>query len=148
MARRAGNPQPGRTPLKKNGRPSSKTVPGGNTPAVAAAPPKTSVALLGICTPFAKTVIPAPSRAPIKLGSCSSSARLPFSEVFHPITDSNGSRSTCGLLICCCPPEGVTNVGTKYASLTSVPLKLPVPGVFTPVDEVVPATHLYCPDGS
>src|SRR3984893_17142641 len=49
-------------------------------------------------TPFANTVIPAPSSAPISEGSCNSSARLPLSEASQPTVASNGIRSTCGLL--------------------------------------------------
>src|SRR6266567_1528919 len=53
---------------------------------------------VGNATPFASTVIAAPSRAPIRVGSCSSWARLPLRVVSHPTTASNGSRSTCGLV--------------------------------------------------
>src|SRR6202521_3606286 len=52
----------------------------------------------GKFTPFASTVIPAPSSAPIRLGSCNSSARLPFRLASQPTVASSGNRSTCGLL--------------------------------------------------
>ena len=52
----------------------------------------------GKFTPFESTVIPAPSSAPIKDGSCSCSARLPLSSALHPTVASSGKRSTCGLL--------------------------------------------------
>src|SRR6202040_1774055 len=45
-------------------------------------------------TPFANTVMAAPSRAPISEGSCSSSARLPFRPASQPTVASRGSRST------------------------------------------------------
>src|SRR5579864_487192 len=50
-------------------------------------------------SPFARTVTPAPSNAPISEGSCNCSARLPFREASQPITASSGRRSTCGLLV-------------------------------------------------
>src|SRR5215469_2641205 len=43
-------------------------------------------------TPFERTVMPAPSKAPIKLGSCSSSARFPLRPASQPTVDSNGKR--------------------------------------------------------
>src|SRR5258708_36262891 len=52
----------------------------------------------GKFTPLASTVMPAPSSAPIKDGSCSCSARLPLSSASHPTTASSGKRSTWGLL--------------------------------------------------
>src|ERR1700676_1235659 len=52
----------------------------------------------GKYTPFPSTVMPAPSRAPISEGSCSCSARLPLRLAVQPMVDSNGMRSTCGLL--------------------------------------------------
>src|SRR6266852_1825268 len=67
----------------------------------------------GKFTPFASTVIPAPSSAPIRLGSCNCSARLPLSPASQPTTASSGKRSTCGLLA----------VGVK--DLQAVPLVLP-----------------------
>src|SRR6266480_6755356 len=51
----------------------------------------------GKFTPFESTVIPAPSYAPIRVGSCSCSARLPFRVASHPTVASSGKRSTCGL---------------------------------------------------
>src|SRR6266513_4880275 len=51
----------------------------------------------GKFTPFESTVIPAPSYAPIRAGSCSCSARLPFRVASHPTVASSGKRSTCGL---------------------------------------------------
>src|ERR1700757_1580525 len=53
---------------------------------------------VGKTTPFESTVMPAPSRAPIKDGSCSSSARFPLRLASHPTVASSGKRSTCGLL--------------------------------------------------
>ena len=47
-------------------------------------------------TPLARTVIPAPSYAPINDGSCNCSARFPFSVVSQPTVASDGMRSTCG----------------------------------------------------
>src|SRR4051812_49030927 len=55
-------------------------------------------------TPFASTVIPAPSYAPSRLGSCSCSARFPLCVVSHPSTASSGSRSICGLLLVALKP--------------------------------------------
>ena len=49
-------------------------------------------------TPFANTVMPAPSSAPISEGSCSSSARLPLRLASQPTVASSGNRSTCGLM--------------------------------------------------
>src|ERR1035441_10561206 len=49
-------------------------------------------------TPFARTVIPAPSKAPMSEGSCKSSPRLPFSVASQPMVPSRGNRSTCGEL--------------------------------------------------
>src|ERR1700730_14021750 len=51
----------------------------------------------GNLTPFDSTVMAAPSRAPIKVGSCNSSARLPLSVASQPTAASSGRRSTCGL---------------------------------------------------
>src|SRR6266853_6273608 len=51
----------------------------------------------GKFTPFASTVMPAPSSAPIRLGSCNCSARLPLSSASQPTTASSGNRSTWGL---------------------------------------------------
>src|SRR5258708_3371700 len=67
----------------------------------------------GKFTPFASTVMPAPSSAPIRLGSCNCSARLPLRLASQPIVASSGNRSTCGLLA----------VGVK--ELQAVPLVLP-----------------------
>src|SRR5919108_6012181 len=52
----------------------------------------------GKFTPLESTVIAAPSSAPIKDGSCSSSARLPLRLASHPTVASRGKRSTCGLV--------------------------------------------------
>src|ERR1700719_2696172 len=52
----------------------------------------------GKFTPFPTTVIPAPSSAPIRLGSCNSSARSPLRLASQPRAASRGNRSTCGLL--------------------------------------------------
>src|SRR5450631_1057715 len=57
-----------------------------------------SYGLEGKFTPLPSTVMPAPSSAPIKDGSCSNSARLPFRLVSQPSTASSGKRSTCGLM--------------------------------------------------
>ena len=51
----------------------------------------------GKCTPLASTVIPAPSRAPIRDGSCNNCARLPLVEASQPMTASEGSGSTWAL---------------------------------------------------
>src|SRR5229473_1160406 len=67
----------------------------------------------GKFTPFASTVMPAPSSAPIRLGSCNCSARLPLRLASQPIVASSGNRSICGLLA-----VGVKNVH-------AVPLVLP-----------------------
>src|ERR1700674_1807975 len=80
----------------------SRTVPRGIWLSVATAPlsgpfPKTKPSA-GKRTPFPRTVIPAPSYAPISDGSCKSSARLPLTVVSHPTMPSSGKRSTCGLL--------------------------------------------------
>ena len=53
---------------------------------------------IGKFTPFDSTVMPAPSSAPISVGSCSSSARLPLSVASQPTVASSGNRSTCGLI--------------------------------------------------
>src|SRR6266403_891561 len=58
----------------------------------------------GNLTPFESTVIPAPSYAPIRVGSCSCSARLPFKVASQPTVASSGNRSTWGL----------ADVGLKY----------------------------------
>src|SRR5207253_4896056 len=47
----------------------------------------------GTNTPFDTTVIPAPSYAPRRVGSCSCSARLPFSPASQPSMASSGKRS-------------------------------------------------------
>src|SRR5882724_9617595 len=70
----------------------SSNVPVGNVP------PTGANGSDGKFTPFDNTVMAAPSRAPIRLGSCSISARLPFSVVSHPTVASVGSRSICGLM--------------------------------------------------
>src|ERR1035441_5667424 len=49
-------------------------------------------------TPFARTVIPAPSKAPMSEGSCKSSPRLPFKVASQPMVPSRGNLSTCGEL--------------------------------------------------
>src|SRR6266436_8041839 len=51
----------------------------------------------GKFTHFPSTVMPAPSSAPIRLGSCNISARLPLSSASQPTAASSGNRSTCGL---------------------------------------------------
>src|SRR5438270_5185870 len=56
-------------------------------------------------TPFANTVMPAPSRAPISEGSCNSSARLPLRPASQPTVASNGNRSTCGLWALALKPD-------------------------------------------
>src|SRR5436305_2001925 len=72
-----------------------------------------SRAFEGKLTPFGSTVVPAAYSAPIRLGSCNCSARLPLSSASQPTTTSSGNRSTCGLLA----------LGVKY--LQAVPLVLP-----------------------
>src|SRR5258708_2882321 len=52
----------------------------------------------GNTTPLPRTVIAAPSSAPIRVGSCSNWARLPLRVASHPTTASSGWRSICGLL--------------------------------------------------
>src|SRR6266550_2498061 len=52
-------------------------VPAGKVPAVAGSIPNGSDPA-GNCTPFDNTVMAAPSSAPMRLGSCNSSAMLPF----------------------------------------------------------------------
>src|SRR6266403_6212246 len=69
-----------------------RVVPAGNVP------PTVTHGFDGKFTPFDNTVIPAPSRAPIRLGSCNISARLPFRVASQPTVASVGIRSTCGLL--------------------------------------------------
>src|SRR5438105_9611889 len=49
---------------------------------------------LGNFNPFASTVIPAPSYAPIRAGSCKSCARFPLRLMSQPTTGSSGNRST------------------------------------------------------
>src|SRR5579871_1374064 len=49
-------------------------------------------------TPLESTVIAAPSSAPIRVGSCNSSARLPLRVASQPTVASRGKRSTWGLL--------------------------------------------------
>src|SRR5579863_6296848 len=75
--------------------PVSRVVPVGN------APPSLP-SDQGLCpwksTPFASTVIPAPSKAPISEGSCNCSARLPLSVASQPTVASSGKRSICGAL--------------------------------------------------
>ena len=54
----------------------------------------------GVHTPLPRTVIPAPSYAPISEGSCSCSARLPLSVASQPSTASSGTGQPgehCGL---------------------------------------------------
>src|SRR5882762_1065935 len=51
----------------------------------------------GKFTPFPSTVMPAPSSAPIRLGSCNCSARLPLRFASQPTAASRGNRSICGL---------------------------------------------------
>src|SRR5882762_6234633 len=63
-------------------------------------PPSPPTSANGFCpwksTPFDSTVMPAPSSAPIRLGSCNISARLPLSVASQPTVASSGNRSTCG----------------------------------------------------
>src|SRR5882724_310352 len=73
-------------------------VPSGNISAA------NSVLLFGKFTPFDSTVIPAPSYAPMRVGSCSCSARLPLSVASQPTVASSGRRSTCGLLVVAVKP--------------------------------------------
>src|SRR5882672_6726242 len=63
-----------------------------------------SVLVFGNLTPFDSTVIPAPSYAPMRVGSCSCSARLPLSVASQPTVASSGRRSTCGLLVVAVKP--------------------------------------------
>src|SRR5882762_1345024 len=51
-------------------------------------------AVLLFSRPLASTVMPAPSYAPISVGSCSSSDRLPFRFEFQPMIGSSGIGST------------------------------------------------------
>ena len=71
----------------------SRVVPAGKP---ASAPLRRDPATGGVVTPFAKTVMPAPSYAPIRVGSCNCSARLPLIVVSQPRMPSSGMRSTCG----------------------------------------------------
>src|ERR1700758_4172607 len=75
--------------------PVSSVVPGGNAPASL---PSDQGLAPWKSTPFPSTVIPAPSYAPISEGSCSCSARLPFSVASQPTVASSGKRSICGAL--------------------------------------------------
>ena len=59
----------------------------------------------GKLTPLESTVIAAPSSAPIRLGSCSSSARLPLRVASQPTVASSGKRSTWGLLSSALKPD-------------------------------------------
>src|SRR5215813_6366490 len=72
-----------------------RVVTGGN-------PPGSAPSLHGSApwkfTPLASTVIPAPEYAPISVGSCNSSARLPLRLAVQPTVASKGNRSTCGAL--------------------------------------------------
>src|ERR1700680_733208 len=54
--------------------------------------------VVGKFAPFPSTVMPAPSSAPIRLGSCNCSARLPLRLASQPRVASSGNRSTCGLM--------------------------------------------------
>src|SRR6267142_2500434 len=65
--------------------------PAGSKPSVHGSNPS------GTRTPFESTVIPAPSYAPRRVGSCSCSARLPLNPASQPTVASSGKRSTCGL---------------------------------------------------
>ena len=56
-------------------------------------------------TPFANTVMAAPSSAPISEGSCNSSARLPLRPASQPTVASSGSRSICGFLAVATKPN-------------------------------------------
>src|SRR6266849_3865985 len=78
--------------LPPGSRPMRSVVPVGNPASKAG-----SYGFEGKFTPFASTVMPAPSSAPIRLGSCNCSARLPLSSASQPTTASRGNRSTCGL---------------------------------------------------
>src|ERR1700757_808589 len=70
------------------GPPISSVVPVGNVSAPKGSDPA------GNFTPFDNTVIPAPSNAPIRVGSCNSSAKLPFKVASQPTVASSGNRST------------------------------------------------------
>src|SRR4029077_15591108 len=73
-------------------------------------------------TPFDSTVIPAPSRAPISEGSCSSSAMLPFCVASQPTAASSGKRSTCGLLtVALKPNQPVPHEGSHVFGEPSTP---------------------------
>src|SRR5882672_1503708 len=73
-------------------------VPSGNVSAA------NSVLLFGKFTPFDRTVMPAPSYAPMRVGSCNCSARLPLSVASQPTVASSGRRSTCGSLVVAVKP--------------------------------------------
>src|ERR1035438_5342857 len=81
---------PGAAPGLLTGTPVSSVVPTGKSASVVlngSAPWKS--------TPFARTVIPAPSKAPMSEGSCKSSPRLPFNVASQPMVPSRGNLSTC-----------------------------------------------------
>src|SRR5256884_9470093 len=71
----------------------SSVVPAGKVPAAVGPTPNGSVPG-GYFTPLASTVMAAPSNAPIRLGSCSSSARFPSWGTSQPITASRGKSPT------------------------------------------------------
>src|SRR6476660_7632132 len=78
--------------------------------------------LVGKSTPLPNTVMAAPSNAPINDGSCSNSARLPFSVASHPTAASKGRRSTCGLIVSAFhPPQPAPQVGTQLLGEPSIP---------------------------
>src|SRR5262249_7628907 len=66
----------------------------GNAPAIPPMVPKGSAEPRGILTPLPRTVMAAPSYAPIRPGSINISARLPLTLVSQPTTPSIGARST------------------------------------------------------
>src|ERR1700676_5428322 len=75
----------------------SNVVPSGKTPGTALFVWNGSDPA-GKFAPFDSTVMAAPSNAPIRVGSCNNSARLPLREAVQPTTASSGNRSICGLL--------------------------------------------------
>src|SRR5262249_43594597 len=75
----------------------SRVVTGGNPPGSL---PSVQGSAPWKSTPLERTVMPAPSRAPMSEGSCNSSARLPLRLAVQPTAASSGRRSTCGTLAC------------------------------------------------
>ena len=66
-------------------------------------------ALFGFSNPFPTTVMPAPSYAPISVGSSSISAMLPFRLASQPISGSSGSGSATP---CCAAGQVYVPVGS------------------------------------